>query len=84
MRGLLLKIFWEVRWQGVGFSARPGDCHGTAHRLLPKVLGDIHLLFDRLPFVRPLLTALLGVDPGRNLTGTMSQAFLWVHPTVLT
>jgi hypothetical protein len=84
MRGLLSKIFVELRWQWLGFSLALAVVMGLLTALLPKVLGDIHVLFDRLPFIRPLLTALLGVDPGLNLTSTMSQAFLWVHPTVLT
>jgi ABC-type transport system involved in multi-copper enzyme maturation permease subunit len=56
---------------------------GLLTALLPRVLGDIHLVFERLPFIKPLVTALLGVDPGRQLSAAMSQAFLWVHPTVL-
>ena len=84
MRGILSKIFVELRWQWLGFSLALAVVMGLLTALLPKVLGDIHVLFDRLPFIRPLLTALLGVDPGLNLTSTMSQAFLWVHPTVLT
>ncbi|MBX3422089.1 MAG: ABC transporter permease subunit [Pirellulaceae bacterium] len=84
MRGLLWKIFFEVRWQLLIFSVGLAIIMGLLTALLPKVLGDIHHLFDRLPLIRPLLTALLGVDPGKNLTGTMTQAFLWVHPTLLT
>ena len=30
------------------------------------------------------MTALLGVDPGDRISAELSQAFLWVHPTVLT
>lgn len=84
MSGLLAKIFVELRWIWLGFCLALAIVMGLLTALLPKVLGDIHVLFDRLPFVRPLLTALLGVDPGLNLTSAMSQAFLWVHPTVLT
>jgi len=84
MRGVLAKIFFETRWQWIGFSLGLCLVMGLLTALLPKVLGDIHRVFDRLPFLKPLITALLGVDPGDQLSGAMSQAFLWVHPTVLT
>lgn len=84
MTGLFTKIFIEVRWPVVWFSAGLALVMALLTSLLPKVLGDIHHIFERLPFVKPLITALLGVDPGEQLTAQMSQAFLWVHPTVLT
>ncbi len=84
MRGVLSKIFIELRWQWLGFCTGLFIVMGLLTALLPKVLGDVHHLFDRLPFIKPLITALLGVDPGEHLSGAMSQAFLWVHPTVLT
>lgn len=84
MRGLLVKIFLEVRGAVFWFAAGLALIMGLLTALLPRVLGDIHRVFERIPFVKPLLTALLGVDPGDRMTATMSQAFLWVHPTVLT
>ncbi len=84
MRGLLAKIFCEVRWSVFWFASGLFLIMGLLTALLPKVLGDIHRVFEKLSFVKPLLTALLGVDPGDQMTSTMSQAFLWVHPTVLT
>jgi ABC-type transport system involved in multi-copper enzyme maturation permease subunit len=83
MRSLLLKIFWETRWPVLLFGLGLALVMGLLTALLPRVLGDIHLVFEKLPFVKPLITALLGVDPGKQLTAAMSQAFLWVHPTVL-
>lgn len=84
MSGLLRKIAIEVRWPVVWFSAGLALIMALLTSLLPKVLGDIDKVFKRLAFVKPLLTALLGVDPGEQMTAQMSQAFLWVHPTVLT
>jgi ABC-type transport system involved in multi-copper enzyme maturation permease subunit len=83
MKGLLRKIFLEVRWPvlflGIGLALIMALLTG----LLPKVLGDIDKVFEKLPFVKPLITALLGMDPGKGFTAQMMQAFLWVHPTVL-
>ncbi|MCA9059762.1 MAG: hypothetical protein KDA85_14745, partial [Planctomycetaceae bacterium] len=84
MKGLLLRIFWEVRWPVLLFAGGLSAIMALLTALLPKVLGDIHRVFERMAFVKPLITALLGVDPGERMTSTMSQAFLWVHPTVLT
>jgi beta-exotoxin I transport system permease protein len=84
VNGLLRKIYIEARWPVVWFSTGLALIMALMTSLLPRVLGDIGRIFDRLPFVRPLITALLGVDPGEQLTAQMSQAFLWVHPTVLT
>ncbi|MEO2019720.1 MAG: ABC transporter permease subunit [Fuerstiella sp.] len=83
MKGLLRKIFLEVRWPvlflGIGLALIMALLTG----LLPKVLGDIDKVFEKLPFIKPLITALLGMDPGEAFTAQMMQAFLWVHPTVL-
>ena len=85
IRGLLKKILWEVRIPTMLFATALFVVMFLLTSLLPKVLGDFHKFFDKLPFVKPLITALLGMDPGDDgLTAAMMQAFLWVHPTVLT
>lgn len=84
MAGLLQKIWTEVRWPVLWFSLGLSAIMGLLTALLPKVLGNIHTMFDKMPMVKPLLTALLGVDPGDQVSAQLSQAFLWVHPTVLT
>lgn len=84
MPGLLTKIWIEVRWPVLWFCIGLSAVMALLTALLPKVLGEIHQMFEKMPFVRPLLTALLGVDPGDQVSAQLSQAFLWVHPTVLT
>jgi len=81
--GLLRKIYWEVRWPVLYFSLGLAAIMWLLTALLPKVLGDVHRVFAKIPFVKPLITALLGMDPGDEFTAGMMQAFLWVHPTVL-
>ncbi|MEQ9407080.1 MAG: ABC transporter permease subunit [Fuerstiella sp.] len=83
MRGLLRKIFIEVRWPVLFFGLGLALVMALLTALLPKVLGDIDRVFEKLPFVKPLLTALLGIEPTDGFTAQMMQAFLWVHPTVL-
>ncbi len=84
MLGLLQKIWVEVRWPVLFFSVGLSAIMSLLTALLPKVLGNIDSMFDKMPMIRPLLTALLGVDPGQQVSAQLSQAFLWVHPTVLT
>ncbi|MEZ6034722.1 MAG: ABC transporter permease subunit [Planctomycetaceae bacterium] len=84
MLGLLIKIWMEVRWPVLWFSLGLSAIMGLLTALLPKILGNIHTMFDKLPMIKPLITALLGVDPGEQMSSQLSQAFLWVHPTVLT
>lgn len=84
MHGLLQKIWVEVRWAVLFFSLGLFAVMSLLTALLPKVLANMDQLFDKMPMIRPLLTALLGVDPGDQVSAQLSQAFLWVHPTVLT
>jgi len=84
MAGLLQKIWMEVRWPVLWLSLGLCAVMSLLTTLLPKVLGNIHTTYEKMPFVKPLLTALLGVDPGDQVSAQLSQAFLWVHPTVLT
>ncbi len=84
MFGLLQKIWLEVRWPVLFFSVGLCAIMSLLTALLPKVLGNLDSMFDKMPMIRPLLTALLGVDPGLQVSAQLSQAFLWVHPTVLT
>ena len=83
MFGLLQKIWIEVRWQVLLLSLGLCIVMGLLTALLPKLLGNIDQMFGKIPMIKPLLTALLGVDPGDQITAQLSQAFLWIHPTVL-
>jgi ABC-type transport system involved in multi-copper enzyme maturation permease subunit len=83
MTGLLRKIVLETRWPVLCFSAGLCAIMAMLTWVLPTMLGDIEKVFDAVPFIKPLIAALLGVDPDRQFSAEMTQAFLWVHPTVL-
>ena len=83
MSGLLRKIFYEVRMPVLLFAIGLAAIMSLLTALLPQVLGDVDKLFESISFIKPLISALLGVDVGDGLTAQMMQAFLWVHPTVL-
>lgn len=84
MRGLLTRIALEVRWPVAWFSLGLCLVMSLLTALLPKVLANMDQMFAKLEMIKPLLTALLGVDPGEQAPAQVAQAFLWVHPTVLT
>jgi len=83
MKGLLLKIFLETRWPVMFFGAGLAAIMSILTWVLPTILGDIEDVFQSIPLIKPLLSALLGVDPDSQFSAQMTQAFLWVHPTVL-
>lgn len=83
MKGILRKIFWEVRVPVLLFSVGLSLIMFLLTSLLPKVLGDLDKMFEKLPFIKPVLTALIGIDVSDGFTSQMMQAFLWVHPSVL-
>ena len=50
--------------------------------VLPNLLTDLTAL-ESMPLIKPVITALLGIDPDSQFSAQMTQAFLWVHPSVL-
>ena len=85
MKGLLHKIWLEVRFPVLLFSIGLAVIMGLLGALLPRVLGNMDKLWDTFEFAKPLISALVGMDISEGFfTAEMMQAFLWVHPTVLT
>ena len=82
MKGLLTKIFLEVRWPSLLFAGGFAAITSILTAVLPKVLGNFPGVLERLPFVKPFITALLGIDPGSDFSTSLIQALLWVHPSI--
>jgi hypothetical protein len=84
MRGVLLKILRET-WLGtLLFALGLLLVEILLNLILPQVLGQMDAVIGRMPFVRDLMGALLGVDIEGEITAQLMHAFVWVHPTVLT
>lgn len=83
MRGLLFKVYLETRWPVLCFGLGMAGIMAVLTWILPTILADIEQVFKTIPIIKPLITALLGVNPDSELSAQMTQAFLWVHPTVL-
>lgn len=81
--GLLAKSFREVRWQTLGMCLAVGTVMGLLTIVLPQVQSGLSDDLKRLPFVKSMLTALLGTELGEEFSSRAMQAFLWTHPVVL-
>ena len=84
MRGIFKKIIREV-WIGtLLFSIAFLLVEILLNMILPLLLDQMGDMLDRLPFIRDFLGALLGVDVEGEISAQLMQAFVWVHPVVLT
>jgi ABC-2 type transport system permease protein len=84
MRGVLIKILRET-WLGMLlFSVALLLVEILLNLVLPQILEQMDMMLARMPFVRDFLAALLGIDIEGEITAQLMQAFVWVHPTVLT
>ena len=83
MRGLLSKSFREVWLATLLFSLGLFAVLALLTFILPQIQGSIGAVFSKLPFVKGLLSALLGTQLGDQINAQTMQAFLWVHPVVL-
>lgn len=83
MRGILLKSFHEV-WVptllcGMGLLV----IIALLTFVLPQIVEGMSEIFEQMPFVKSLITAMLGTEVGERITARTMQSFLWVHPVVL-
>jgi ABC-type transport system involved in multi-copper enzyme maturation permease subunit len=84
MRGLLAKTIREVWLTTSLFGIALFLVLALLTYVLPRVQEGLTDIFAHLPFVKTLMTALLGTDIGDEITARAVQALLWVHPVVLT
>ena len=83
IRGLLLKTWYEVWFMTLLFGCALLGVNALLTYVIPQIQGGLIDVLDSLPFVRPMLTAMLGTELSDEITPQTMQAFLWVHPTVL-
>jgi len=84
MRGLLDKALRETLVPTLGFATALLVFEALVTYVLPQAQQGIDEVFAQMPFVKRLLGALLGMKVEGGLTSQMVQAFLFVHPVVLT
>lgn len=83
MRGLFAKTIREVWPATLLFGGALAVIMALLTYVLPKIQEGLSTVLAQLPFVKTLLSALLGSEAGDEITARTMQAFLWVHPTVL-
>ncbi len=83
MTGLLRKAIRETWLTTVLFCLAWALVMAQLTYILPQIQDGMEGVFGSLPFVRTIVTALMGTELGETITAQMMQAMLWVHPVVL-
>jgi ABC-type transport system involved in multi-copper enzyme maturation permease subunit len=83
MRGLLMRTLRETGLSIAVIAVALLLVERLLMFVLPQIQQQIGIVLDTLPIVRPMLSALLGMQVGDGLTAQMLQSILWVHPVVL-
>jgi ABC-2 type transport system permease protein len=83
MRGVWLKIVRETWLATLMFSVALLLAEVLLNLVLPQILDQMDDMMARMPFMRDMIAALLGIDIEGEITAQLMQAFVWVHPTVL-
>ena len=83
MIGLLIKTLRETWFSTLLAGAALCGIMALLTYVIPQIQGNMFETFEQFPFVKPMLSALLGTEVGEEITATAMQSLLWVHPTVL-
>ncbi len=83
MRGIVLKSLRETWLATLLFSLALLVVKAALTFILPQVLDGIDEVFAHMPFVRQMISAMLGTELGDRIAAESMNAFLWVHPAVL-
>jgi hypothetical protein len=83
MRGLITKTLYETWPSTLLFGVALLAVKALLTYVLPQIQEGLAGVIDEIPFVRPVLTAMLGTELGAQISSRTMQAFLWVHPIVL-
>lgn len=85
-RGLIRKTWHEVWLMTTILGLALLGVNALLTRVVPRFLerGGMDDMFERAPFAREMLAAMLGSEMGREIRYEAMQAILWVHPSVLT
>lgn len=82
-RGLLYKSYRETRWSLLSFGLALLLFQCLLAFVLPSFAQQIGESLIKIPFMRSILTGMLGMDPGEGMTGDILSVFAWGHPVVL-
>ena len=83
MYGLLIKSFRETRMMALFFGTALFFVLYVLTHLVPHIRESMMEIFQKVPFLKDLIAALLGTSMGFQVTPKSVFSFIWVHPTVL-
>jgi hypothetical protein len=83
MRGLFIKAFYEVWLTTLLFALSLFAVKALLTFILPQFQEGLGGILDGVPFVKSMISALLGTELGDEISARTMQTFLWVHPVVL-
>jgi len=83
MRGVLEKIVREVWLVVLLFALGLGLATGLITSILPELQEGLNEVLAQVPFIRAMVSAMMGIDLSGGVTAKMMLAVAWSHPTVL-
>ena len=84
IRGLLIKTLHEVWLPTCLFGGALCAVMMMLTTILPQFQEGLNDLLADIPFVKTMITALLGSEIADEINARMLQSVVWVHPVVLT
>jgi hypothetical protein len=83
MRGLISKSVRESALITAGLALGAGLAMGSITFVVPQLASGLQEFMLAVPFIRGMVSAMMGVDIGPDLTITTMLSVLWTHPVVL-
>lgn len=83
MRGLLTKTLHEVWLSTLLFGLSLFAVKALLTYVLPQFQEGMGEIYEQIPFLKSMFTALVGTELGDKITARTMQVLLWVHPVVL-
>jgi ABC-type transport system involved in multi-copper enzyme maturation permease subunit len=83
MRGLISKSARESALLTVGLALGASFAMGSITFVVPQLASGLQEFMLAVPFIRGMVSAMMGVDIGPDLTITTMLSVLWTHPVVL-
>jgi hypothetical protein len=83
LSGLLLKGWRETRLMTLGLMIAVGMVTGIITLVLPQLLEGLNEFMLQVPFIRSMVSSMMGIDISTGLTTTMLLSVMWTHPVVL-
>ncbi|MCC6681786.1 MAG: hypothetical protein IT445_12865 [Phycisphaeraceae bacterium] len=82
MCGLLLKTWRETRWLTVICCAAILVVEVVLTCIVPRLQQNLPTMLNSFPFMRDMISGLLGIKVRNTISPAVFSAILWIHPVV--